>query len=325
MSFFGMGRIIYVAFIYKSSNMTLWGLNSASLNSRSLNSDAIALIAAALCALGVYLMISNPKVEIFQKSSFDPSNLPSSITVKTLLRNSLSFSKKIVFILATVSAAYFVVALLTKSSSISFSIAILATAIPFIVNRNRESQRIRNRELAWPEAIDSLVSALQSGVPIPEAIFSLSTRGPISLQPIFHRIEENIKSGEEFVKVLLHEKKNLNSAIADQVFETLILAKDFGGKDSNTALRLLAEFVREDLAILEEIRTKFGWVKNSAALATAAPWILLILLSTQSSTREAFATLEGLKILTLGVLMTAGAYIWMEKVGALPSAPRALR
>ena len=325
MSFFGMGRIIYVAFIYKSSNMTLWGLNSASLNSRSLNSDAIALVAAALCALGVYLMISNPKVEIFQKSSFDPSNLPSSITVKTLQRNSLSFSKKIVFILATVSAAYFVVALLTKSSSISFSIAILATAIPFIVNRNRESQRIRNRELAWPEAIDSLVSALQSGVPIPEAIFSLSRRGPISLQPIFHRIEENIESGEEFVKVLLHEKKNLNSAIADQVFETLILAKDFGGKDSNTALRLLAEFVREDLAILEEIRTKFGWVKNSAVLATAAPWILLILLSTQSSTREAFATLEGLKILTVGVLMTAGAYIWMEKVGALPSAPRALR
>jgi tight adherence protein B len=88
---------------------------------------------------------------------------------------------------------------------------------------------------------------------------------------------------------------------------------------------LLAEFVREDLAVVEEIRTKFGWVKNSAVLATAAPWVLLVLLSTQGSTREAFATYDGLRILTLGIVMTAAAFLWMERVGALPNVPRALR
>jgi tight adherence protein B len=320
MSFYGMGRSIYVAFIFKSENINLGGVNSWSANPAS-----IALVAAAICALGLYLMLGEPKFKIFDKSDFDALDSNSSFTVKIHSRNSNSLTKKIAIIIVTVFAAYFVVALLTKSSSISFSIAILTTAIPFMVNRNRENQRIRNRDLAWPEAIDSLVSALQSGIPIPEAVVSLSKRGPISLQPIFHRIEESIKSGGDFHEVLLYEKNKLNSAISDQVFETLILAKDFGGKDSNTALRLLAEFVREDLAILEEIRTKFGWVKNSAVLATVAPWILLVLLSSQSSTREAFATLEGLKILSLGIFMTAGAYIWMEKVGALPTAARALR
>jgi tight adherence protein B len=214
---------------------------------------------------------------------------------------------------------------LTKSSYISFSIAVLATSIPFIINKNRENQKIRQRDLAWPEAIDSLVSALQSGIPIPEAVMSLSRRGPSALQPLFSRIERKIMSGEDFHSVLFDEKKFVNSAISDQVFETLILAKSFGGKDSNTALRLLAEFVREDLAVVEEIRTKFGWVKNSAVLATAAPWVLLVLLSTQESTREAFATYDGLRILTLGIVMTASAFLWMERVGALPNAPRALR
>jgi tight adherence protein B len=88
---------------------------------------------------------------------------------------------------------------------------------------------------------------------------------------------------------------------------------------------LLAEFVREDIAVAEEIRTKFGWIRNSALLATAAPWLLLILLSTQDSTVEIYSTPSGALVLSLGVVMTATAYIWMEKVSSLPAAPRALR
>ena len=138
---------------------------------------------------------------------------------------------------------------------------------------------MRLRDSSWPEAIDSLVSALQSGIAIPEAVCSLATRGPIPLRPLFLEIELRLINGEEFIQTLLNAKTSANSAIADQVFETLIFAKDFGGKDSNSALRLLSEFVREDLAVLEEIRTKFGWIRNSANLAAVAPWLLLLLLS----------------------------------------------
>jgi tight adherence protein B len=51
----------------------------------------------------------------------------------------------------------------------------------------------------------------------------------------------------------------------------------------------------------------------------------LILLSTQDSTVEIYSTPSGALVLSLGVVMTATAYIWMEKVGSLPAAPRALR
>jgi tight adherence protein B len=76
---------------------------------------------------------------------------------------------------------------------------------------------------------------------------------------------------------------------------------------------------------VEEISTKFGWIRNSATLATIAPWLLLLLLSTQEGTRNAFATMEGAKILMAGVFMTGIAYLWMEKVGSLPVPERALR
>jgi tight adherence protein B len=302
------------------------------------NPNLIALFSAMLCALGVYLSwgLQTPTrkgAPISQQFHTPNTRIPDTRISVTRIPDTripdtrmyqTRFSRAL-NLCAVIAATYLVVYVLTKSSPISLSISILATSIPFIVNKNREMAKIRERDLAWPEAIDSLVSALQSGIPIPEAVISLSSRGPKALQSTFARIEQKLLYGEDFSQVILHDKRLANSAISDQVFETLVLAKDFGGKDSNTALRLLAEFVREDLAVVEEIRTKFGWVKNSAVLATAAPWILLILLSTQSSTREAFASPSGLQILTLGILMTAGAYLWMEKVGALPLSPRALR
>ncbi|MGA1459665.1 MAG: type II secretion system F family protein [Candidatus Nanopelagicaceae bacterium] len=246
------------------------------------------------------------------------------------LNNRLKPDKKISYqsaitLIITLISSYFTTFLLTSSEAISIAIATLSSALPFLIGRGRNLKRQREQEVAWPEAIDSLVSALQAGISIPEALTQLALHGPKVLRPSFAQIQSNLLSLGKFEQVLLKEKKRLDSAISDQVFETLIISKDFGGKDANNALRLLAEFVREDIAVAEEIRTKFGWIRNSALLATAAPWLLLILLSTQDSTVEIYSTPSGALVLSLGVVMTATAYIWMEKVGSLPAAPRALR
>lgn len=233
--------------------------------------------------------------------------------------------QSVITLFISISSVYLVSFMISGTTTISLAISMIASAIPFLINKRRILKIQRERDSSWPEAIDSLVSALQSGIAIPEALCSLSIHGPEPLRPHFHAIENQLLAGLDFEASLLNAKATANSAIADQVFETLIYAKDFGGKDSNAALRLLSEFVREDLAVLEEISTKFGWIRNSATLATIAPWLLLLLLSTQESTRDAFATMEGARILTAGVLMTGIAYVWMEKVGSLPLPERALR
>jgi len=269
---------------------------------------ALPVFTGLLAALGSYIAL------------FDLSSLN-----KILKPDKKISSRSAITLIITLISSYLTTFLLTSSEAISIAIATLSSALPFLIGRGRNLKRQREQEVAWPEAIDSLVSALQAGISIPEALTQLALHGPKVLRPSFAQIQSNLLSLGKFEQVLLKEKKRLDSAISDQVFETLIISKDFGGKDANNALRLLAEFVREDIAVAEEIRTKFGWIRNSALLATAAPWLLLILLSTQDSTVEIYSTPSGALVLSLGVVMTATAYIWMEKVGSLPAAPRALR
>ncbi len=269
---------------------------------------ALPVFTGLLAALGSYITL------------FDLSSLN-----KKLKPDKKISSRSAITLIITLISSYFTTFLLTSSEAISIAIATLSAALPFLIGRGRNLKRQREQEVAWPEAIDSLVSALQAGISISEALTQLALHGPKVLRPSFAQIQSNLLSLGNFEQVLLKEKKRLDSAISDQVFETLIISKDFGGRDANNALRLLAEFVREDIAVAEEIRTKFGWIRNSALLATAAPWLLLILLSTQDSTVEIYSTPSGALVLSLGVVMTATAYIWMDKVGSLPAAPRALR
>lgn len=269
---------------------------------------ALPVFTGLLAALGSYIAL------------FDLSSLNKRLTPDKKIS-----SRSAITLIITLISSYFTTFLLTSSEAISIAIATLSAALPFLIGRGRNLKRQREQEVAWPEAIDSLVSALQTGISISEALTQLALHGPKVLRPSFAQIQSNLSSLGNFEQVLLKEKRRLDSAISDQVFETLIISKDFGGRDANNALRLLAEFVREDIAVAEEIRTKFGWIRNSALLATAAPWLLLILLSTQDSTVEIYSTPSGALVLSLGVVMTATAYIWMEKVGSLPAAPRALR
>ena len=275
----------------------------------------IALLSSAICAAGV-LVASRE----FVSSAWFPKSQGLSIN-----QTGKQKSKQVVAMLFTGLATFAFCKLLTTSNSISIAISTLAIAIPHLVNKQRSQTAIRNREMAWPEAIDSLVSGLQSGLSIADAVIALADHGPVQLRDAFARVRKGIKDGKTLETVLRVEKQRMASAISDQVFESLLIAKEFGGKDSNNALRLLAEFVRDDIDMLEEIRTKFGWIRNSAALASAAPWLLLILLSSQKSTVVAFSSPTGAGILIAGVVSTAVAYFWMERVGRLPQPARALR
>jgi len=270
-----------------------------------------AFLAATICAIGLLIVQSGVSRLDFGRQIRSKLN-------KVNMRALLLVCTSIIF-------TFFVMLLLTNSKQISIAISALSTSIPFMINKQRAEKVMRARESSWPEVIDSLVSALQSGVSISDAVLALAEHAPAALRPNFIRVKMAVHQGEGLELALRREKEDLKSAISDQVFETLIVAKEFGGRDSNNALRLLSEFVRDDLDVLEEIRTKFGWIKNSATLATVAPWILLVLLSSQRSTVEAFSTSSGVKILACGVIMTALAYLWMERVGRIPIAARALR
>jgi tight adherence protein B len=225
-----------------------------------------------------------------------------------------------IFAIVLVSVSTFLISLfLTSSREISFSIALLSSAIPFIVSKKKFKKLERERERAWPEAIENIVSALQAGQSIAEAINALTQHGPIQLRAVFKSIQDRTLDGTSLENSILLEMEILGNAVADQTLNSLILAKEFGGRDVTTTLRLLATFLREQDEAIEEIETRFGWVRNSAFLGTIAPWLLLALLSTQRNTVLAYATTAGKTVLSIGVIATGIAYIWMDRVSRLPA------
>ena len=221
---------------------------------------------------------------------------------------------------ASVSTA--IVLLMTRSLTISLAFGTLAAGIAFITFRANNNLNEAALVAAWPEVIDHLMSGIQSGLSLTESLAGLSTRGPEVLRPAFTQFKATLYGSGDLTQAIQELKTLFAHHGSDQIFEALIISKALGGSELLQILRSLGDFLRQDLALRREIEVKHGWIKNSAHLSAAAPWILLLLLSTQPSTAAAYSTTTGAMILVAGLVMTGIAYIWMNRLGRLPQTPR---
>ena len=220
-------------------------------------------------------------------------------------------------------ATFLLVFLITTSREIAISIGLLLTSIPFLLARRKVESAKRLRERSWPEAIDGIVSSLQSGQSVIEAINELSEHGPEPLRTYFVDMALGLREAKSLAEVASSAMDQLQCAIADQVLTVILFAKEYGGQDVTTTLRLLASFLRDNDQARAEVETRFGWVRNSALLGAVSPWLLLALLSLQPKTVAAYASPAGRIVLSVGIISTALAFLWMGKVSRLPEIPRA--
>ena len=239
-------------------------------------------------------------------------------------RNGSSMSRRLQLIQVSLSAFVALGLAFSVSSSlpISLAFAMVSMTIPYLVNQHRSERRDRLWNGLWPELLEHVVSGLQSGLSIEEALSDLSRRGPVETQQIFEAFSTNLRSGITFDIAIGKVKRTFSHHVADQVCEVLILSKGSGARDTATTLRTLSDFLRADMALRDEISAKQSWVKNSALIASVAPWILLLILSTQANTVRAYQSPVGILILAGGIACTAVAYFWMRHVGRTEVPPR---
>lgn len=231
-------------------------------------------------------------------------------------------AKSLAPFLLSFSGCFLVVYLLTASSLLASAFSLLALAFAFVVVNNRRGKHELEVSASWPEVIDHLVSAIQTGMSLTEALTELSTRGPVVMRPAFSNFKSRVFEDGNFDKGIQYLAGHFKSHASDQIFQALLISKSLGGSELLSILRTLGNFLREDLALRNEIAVKQSWIKNSAHLSSAAPWLLLLLLAMQPSTVQAFSTATGAGILFIGLFMTVLAYIWMTFLSRLPSVPR---
>ena len=225
--------------------------------------------------------------------------------------------------IALISALSLFVALgLTRSIFIGLALSLLTGFLTNLSIKQRKARHNQRLSEVWPEVIDHLISGLYSGLSITESISGLADRGPEIIREVFADFRNSLREGSEFEEAINQVKIKFSHHGSDQIFEALFLSRKLGGGELLNTLRTLGSFQREDLALNKEISIKHGWIKNSAHISAAAPWLLLLVIGTQRGTSQAFATSSGIFILLGGVFMTLIAYLWMSKISKLPSTPR---
>jgi tight adherence protein B len=213
----------------------------------------------------------------------------------------------------------------TRSVSIAACFAVFGAFAPTaIVARYRNRRAVELRE-AWPEAIDNLVSAVRAGMALPDAVAALASNGPEPLRPAFAEFARGYAVSGDFNATLDTLKRDLADPVADQMIDALRTTHAVGGTQLVQALQTLSTFLREDARTRAELETRQGWTVNAARLAVAAPWVVLLLLATASSTLSAYDSTTGRIVLAVGAGLCLVAYRVMLRIGRLPTEKRVLR
>ena len=208
---------------------------------------------------------------------------------------------------------------------IALAFGLFAALLPLALVRRRRVQRsVELREL-WPEAVDNLASGVRAGLSLPEALSALGVRGPEQLLPPFHRFGEDYRASGRFNESLDRLKVALSDPVGDRVIEALRMAREVGGTDLGRLLRTLSQFLREDARTRAELETRQGWTVNAARLALAAPWLILLMLSTKPQAVAAYNQPAGAVVLIGGGAVSFVAYRIMIRIARLPTERRVLK
>ena len=213
----------------------------------------------------------------------------------------------------------------TRVAPVALCFAAMAAHAPFALVRMRaRSRRAHLRDL-WPDAVDNIASAVRAGLALPEALSQLSIRGPEELRPAFAAFAEDYRMTGRFHDCLDRLKQRLADPVGDRLVESLRIAREVGGSDLGRLLRTLSAFLREDARTRAELETRQGWTINAARLASAAPWIVLAMMSFQRDSLQAYSSPGGVVVLLVGAAVTVVAYRLMVRIGRLPQEERVLR
>ena len=193
-----------------------------------------------------------------------------------------------------------------------------------VVTARARAKRGANRAV-WPDIVDHLVSAVRSGLALPDSVVSLAYSGPADVRAAFASFERTYRANGNFGLSIDELKAVLADPVADRVLETLRMSRDVGGSELTTVLRNLATYLRQESAIRSEVEARQSWVINAARLGAAAPWIILVLLSTRPEAAAAYNTAAGTMLIVGGLVASIIAYRMMIGIGRIPEEQRWFR
>ena len=207
-------------------------------------------------------------------------------------------------------------------AALAVAAAAVAVVTPATVIGWRARARRSATRVVWPDVVDQLVSAVRSGLALPDSVVTLAHTGPALIRAAFAGFEAQYRATGNFSLCLDELKDQLADPVADRIFETLRMSREVGGSELTTVLRNLGAYLRQETAIRSEVLARQSWVVNAARLGVASPWVVLVLLSTRPEAAAAYNTPPGGALVVGGLVVTFIAYRIMIAMGRLPEQRR---
>lgn len=206
--------------------------------------------------------------------------------------------------------------------ALAVAAAIVVTLSPAAIVNWRAASHRRAHRILWPDLVDHLVSAVRSGLALPDSVVTLAHSGPEPTRAAFAAFEREYRSTANFGACLDSAKARLADPVADRILETLRMSREVGGSELTTVLRNLSTYLRQETAIRTEVEARQSWVLNAARLGIAAPWVILLLLASRPEAAAAYNTAAGAVLIAAGAGVTFVAYRVMVALGRLPEERR---
>ena len=207
-------------------------------------------------------------------------------------------------------------------------VALMAAAvgafIPWAILKRKAHTRAKALRTSWPDAVDTLASAVRAGMALPEALSDLAKRGPAPLRHSFSAFANTYRATGSLSEALTALQKHMSDPVADRVIAALRIAQEVGGTDLGKVLRTLSALLRQDAATRGDIEARQSWTVSAARMSIAAPWITLALLCTRPEAVAAFSTALGAVVLLGAAVISLFAYRVMLRIGRLPTEERVI-
>lgn len=211
---------------------------------------------------------------------------------------------------------------LTSVLAVVVCAAAAALMAPMLAISWRARIRRRATRVVWPDVVDQLVSAVRSGLALPDSLMTLAQTGPMVTRSAFLAFAERYRATGNFSIAVDELKVALADPVADRILETLRMSREVGGSELTNVLRSLSVYLRQEAAIRSEIEARQSWVMNAARLGLAAPWVVLFLLTTRPEAALAYNSSGGIALIVAGLALSVVAYRIMVGIGRLPDQPR---
>ncbi|HZT89748.1 MAG TPA: type II secretion system F family protein [Stellaceae bacterium] len=186
----------------------------------------------------------------------------------------------------------------------------IGTAVPHFIIGRMGKKRINAFIALFPEAIDLMVRALRSGLPISEAVITAGNEVADPIGAEFRTIEAGMRLGRELEALLWDVAKRIDTPEFRFFIIALGVQRETGGNLAET-LNNLADVLRRRRAMRQKARAMSSEARASTLILGSLPVVVtsILFLTSPKYITQLFTDVRGLVLcgIAVGMLLTGVA------------------